>query len=193
MDTSIIQKEINPLVSRADEYVVSNAKDMEDGAEFLSVLNKKNDSIQAEKTKITAPLLQALKEERGRWKPLETALSEAIRIVSKKMSAYQTEQKSIAQKASEKIASRVGQGRGHLKFETASKKIEEIEIPANKVTVDSGKVFFKTVEKCEVEDKTKIPLEYLVPDMIAIRREMRNGNHIKGVRYWNEEQVNNRR
>ncbi len=187
-----LTKEISPLVANAEKFTIVNEKTMGQAAEFLSTLNLKLDAIEEEREKVTKPLNQALKAENGRWKPLKTTLENAISIVRRKMSVYQTEATRIADAEKAKIAGRVGTGKGKLKAETAINKMQEIDTPANEVAAESGKVQFRTVKKFEVVDFKKLPDNYKVVDEPAIRSAMRNGIvEIPGIRFFEEQEAAN--
>lgn len=186
-----IEQEVSPLAEQATALSISNPKEMEGAVTFLSQLNKMLDRIKAEKDKVMRPLLDATAAEHARWKPAETKLEAAIAIARKTITAYQTEQKRIADEEAEKIAARVAPGKGNLSAETAIKKMDAIKKPEESVTTDAGLAKFRTDKKCEVEDITKIPFEFLLADMVKIRAAMKAGQEIPGIRYFSEETVIN--
>lgn len=188
-----IEQEVSPLVAKAQAFEITKVEDMPKAVTMLSELNKMLDRITTEKEKVTKPLNEALKAERGRWKPSETILETAIGYMRKSITAYQTEQKRIADAELDKIAARVAPGKGNLNAPTATAKMDAVEKPEESVTTNAGNVTFRTDKKCEVENITKIPYEYLIPDMVKIRAAMKAGTEITGVRYWEEETVINRR
>lgn len=161
---------------------------MKIATEQLSQLKNFSDRITNEKEKVTKPLNEALKAERARWKPAETACEEAIEITRKKMGQYQTEQMRLAKIEEDKIADRVGQGKGFLKPETAAKKIDEIKRADVSVVADSGMVKFRTVKKFQIINESVVPRMYLIVNETAIRQAMLSGIAVEGVRYY-EEQV----
>jgi len=173
--------------------VIKSAKEMEKAVDILSQLNKINDKITAEKEKVTKPLNEALRTERARWKPAETILETAIAAIRKGITAFQTEQKKLADEEAEKIANRVGPGKGKFTPETAVAKLDAIDRPAESVETASGKVKFREVKKFEVMDITMLPVEYILPNETAIRKAMNSGINIPGVRYYEEQQVINLR
>lgn len=182
------------LLASADEFQVqvarfeiASADDMTRAVEFLSELNKTNDKIVAEREKVTKPLNAALTAERARWKPTELKLTTAIAAMRSKISAWQTEQKRKADAEAEKIAARVGEGKGKLKPETASDKIAAIDTPAEAVSTESGQVKFRTVVKFELEDITKVPAEFLLLNETKVRTVLKENTRIPGLRYWEEE------
>lgn len=190
---ALIEKEVSPIVERAQALTIKDEKTMTGGAELLSTLNIRLDKIVAEKEKVTKPLNEALKNERARWKPFEIQLDEAIALIRRKMSAYQTEQKRLADEEEARIAARVKEGRGNLKPETAVRKMEEIERPAGAVTAASGMVKFNTVKVFEVMDLTLLPIEYHLANEVMIRKAMAAGIELPGVKYSTEQRPANYR
>lgn len=190
---ALIEKEVSPIVSKAKSLAIFDDKTMTGGAELLSTLNLRLDKITEEKERITKPLNEALKAERSRWKPFEIQLDEAIALIRRKMSNYQTEKKRAADEEEARIAARVKEGKGNLKAETAVKKMEEIDRPAGAVTAESGMVKFKTVKVFEVMDLTMLPIEYHLADEVAIRKAMNAGIELPGVKYGTEERPDNYR
>lgn len=182
-----VEKSYAPIVEKAESLKIVDEKSMEEAVELLSKANKGLDLITEEKEKVTKPLNEALKAERARWKPMETVLESAVSILRKGISAYQTEAKRKADLETAKLAERVGEGKGKLKAETAIRKMGEIEGPQAKVATASGSLKFRTEKKFEVVDMSKLPIEYLLPDEPAIRKAMKEGTELPGVRYYTEE------
>jgi hypothetical protein len=186
-----IIKQVAPLVEQAQSLTIENQKDMTAASEFLSKLNKTLDGVTKEKEKVTKPMNEALKAERARWKPYESQLEEAISIVRKGMTTYQTEQTRIAAEKQAKIAGRVGAGKGKIGVETAVKQMQEIEKPEENIETSAGSTDFIPVPCFEVMDITMLPIEYHLADEVAIRKEMRAGRELAGVRYWIEQRPRN--
>lgn len=187
-----IAKEIDPIVTRAQSLKI-DADSLPEAVELLSALNRQNDRIQAEKERITKPLNEALKTERGRWKPFETILDEAINTIRAKMTIYQTEAKKKADTEAQAIASRIGPGRGKLTIETASIKLANIDTPEATTATDSGSVTFRTIQKWRVTKLEEIPYARLIPNDALISADMKAGRPVPGIEYYTEEQVINRR
>lgn len=187
----VIEKEISPIVKKAEALQIESEKDLRGATEILSNLNLNLDRVTAEKEKVTKPLNEALKAERARWKPFETMMESAIGIIRGKMTAYQTEQKRIADAEAAKIAERVGEGKGKFKFETAVRKIEEVDRPADSITANSGMVDFISVKCFEVMDVTMLPAEFMIPNEVKIRAAMKAGQELPGVKYWEEQRPRN--
>lgn len=190
-NTEIIVKDISPVVLKAKGLSIKDEKDMTEAVELLSVLNKGLDRVVLEKEKVTKPLNEALKQERARWKPFETMCEEAIEIVRKKMTVYQTEKTRLVQEEEAKLAARVGEGKGKLKMETASRMIDEIDAPEKSVAAESGSVRFEKVKMFRIVDLSLLPTEYILPNEVKIRAAMKKGEEIPGVEYYTEERPKN--
>jgi hypothetical protein len=184
---AIIQKVAHPLAEAASNFKIVDGDDMKEATAMLSDLNKQRDRVTEEKEKVTKPLNQALKAERARWKPLEDVLEGAIDALRRRMTSYQTQAKAEADAKADRIAARVGEGKGKLAPETAMRKLDEIEKPEEAVSTDAGQVKFRTVEKFEVIEISKLPWEYLTPNETKIREAMKAGLKLPGVRYYTEE------
>lgn len=181
-DLTIYEKQINPITKKAEELSVSDSNTMKEAVELLSTLNKKSDEITTEKERITKPLNEALKAERGRWKPFETILDSAISTLRSKISAYQTEQARIASEATDKIVSRVAPGKGNLSAETAIKKLQEIDHPEEAVSTDAGTVKFRTSKVLKITDETKIPRHYLIVNEKLLLEDLKKGVAVFGAK-----------
>lgn len=188
-----LHKEETIIINKVKELDIVDSSTMETATEMLSQLNKTSDRITEETEKVTRPLLDALNAERKRWKPSLDLLKESIDIVRTKITKYQTEARRLAQLEEEKIASRIGEGKGKLKIETAVAKIEKIEQPESKVSTDTGSISFKTVQKFEITNMAAVPVDYILPNETAIRNAMKLGKKLPGVRYYEEQVPINRR
>lgn len=194
----VLRKETSPIIEGARSLKIVDAKTMGEAAEMLTTINKSLDRITAEKEKITKPLNQALKAERARWKPLEDLHEETIAALRRNMSVYQTKQKKIADAKAQKLADRVD--RGTMKPETAVRKIDEIDAPAQSVATEEGLVKFKTVKKFEVIDLNALAEyrdaqgnAYVLADETKIRKAMHAGVEVAGVKYFTEQEAVNLR
>ena len=190
-EVKVLEKEITPFVKKAEGIVITDAKGMKSATEILSQMNKYADQVKERKETVTKPLNAALKAARALFAPLEDKLDDGISQIRKAMTNYQTEQRRIEKEEEDRIAARVGEGKGKLKVETAVKKMSEIDRADKNVAADSGSVKFKTVKKFEVMDVTLLPHEYIVADEVKIRKAMLADIELPGVRYFTEEVPSN--
>ena len=178
----VISKEVAPVVKKAEVLSIKSDQDMLVATEFLSQLNKEKDRITAEKERITKPLEEALKVERSRWSPAEKILKTAIDLIRGKASVYQTALVLKREEEEAKIASRVGEGKGKLKEETASRKIDELAEVPKSTTTASGSLAFRTDFILEVVSMKDIPLEYMLVDESKLTKALKAGIEVSGAR-----------
>lgn len=183
---AIYEKKVSPLAAEAEALAIKSPEDMKVATELLSRMNKTLDAVEEEEDKVLKPLKEAVKAEQNRWKPFKEMLKPAIESLRKRMGKYQTEADEKAAQDKAKIAERVGPGKGKLKIETAIRKSEEIEGPEATVATESGMVKFRTDKKFEVMDLTMLPYEYLLANEPMIRKAMKEGIELPGVRYFEE-------
>lgn len=191
MDTQIIKKELSPIAQKVEWLQIKNADDIPEAVSLLSSLNKHSDAIETEKAKVMRPLLDAQKAERARWKPIETVLDSAITTLRAKMSTFQTEELARTQAQATKIAEKIGEGKGKIKFETALEKLRDIKTPDKFVKTEEGSVSFRTIKRFEVTDLSLVPKEYLLPNEPLIKDAMKKNKPIPGIRYYEEQTLAN--
>lgn len=187
-----IQKTATSLVEKANEINLDRAT-LPEGVLLLSKLNQTLDSIELEEDTITAPAQAIIKRERERWAPYKKPLKSAIDALRAKMTQYQTLARKEEQEAKDAIAARVKEGRGNLTAETAMAKIDAVETPESKVSTEAGSLRFQTKPDFEVMDLSLVPIEYHLANEMEIRKAMKAGTQLQGVRYFTIEIPVNRR
>lgn len=190
-ELQVVKANATKAANAAEALVVDSAEAMAKATELLSKINLAGDMIKQRKEAITKPLNAALKSARELFAPMEAAQQEAKATVSRKMIAYQTQIEAARRAEEAKIAARVE--KGTMKLETGAKKMEALAPVENKVEAKSGTVTFKEVRVPKVVDEAKVPREYLVLDMVKIRRDALAGVEIPGVVIEIEKQLANSR
>lgn len=170
-----------PIVTEAINVTINNKETLETATELLSKLNRLNDKIIEEKEKVTKPLNEALKAERSRWKPIEVQHQQAIDHLRAEMSRYQTEEIKRQGEEKAKIASRIGEGKGKLKLDTAVKKMEEIEKPETSVTTATGMIKFREDKVLKVTNLSSIPKKYFILNESLVLSDLKAGVAIPGA------------
>jgi len=160
---------------------IKDDKDMAYASELLSKANKHADEIKADKEKLTKPLNAVLTLIRKKYKPVETELEKAIKHLRKEIGAYQTKKDDEAEEERARIASRVGQGKGKLKIETAAKQIAAVEGPDKKVETASGSISFREDYEITVVNIREIPEQFLSVDEAGIKKALKAGGTVPGI------------
>lgn len=182
-DTQLVeyQEKSSLLVERGNTIEITDASGMEEATEILSRANKGLDAIKAEKDKVMRPLLDATAAERKRWKPLEDVLGGVVSRIRGLMGIYQTLLKREEEEKKAKIASRVGEGRGQLKAETAINQMDNVEVAEKKIVAESGGVSFRDKQELKVTHLTKIPLAYFDLNESRVLAALKDGVIVPGA------------
>ncbi len=187
----VYKQSLVPIVEEAETLTIVNSDDMKRAVELLSELNKYQDKVIEWKEKKTVPLNKLLKDIRAETKPLETFYGAAIEKLRELMSQYQTELVRLQKVEQDKIAAKVSSG--YLKIDTGVRKLSEVAIVDSNIPTERGDVQFAKVKRFEVMDMTLLPIEYHLANDAEIRKAMKEGKELAGVRYWVEQQPRNYR
>lgn len=166
---------------------IETQEDYAQAADVVAKLKELGSSIKDTKEAITKPLNESLKNIRTLFKPIEDQFENAEMVVKSKILAYKKKVDEEARAKEAKIAEKLEQGK--MKLETAEKKMDAIERVEQTTRGKVGEVQIRKVRKVRITDETKIPRQYLVPDMVAIRKDALAGVPIDGVEVYEEETV----
>ena len=181
-----IKIQVSKAEAAADAIQVKTVDDLTAATELLGKIKTVGKMITSKKETITKPLNEALKNARAFFAPLEKQWWEAERIVKDKMISYQNKELAKADKKTEVIEQKVEAGK--MSFDKAAEKIEAVT-PQKNVTTDAGAAQFRTVRRVVVNDETLVPREYLMLDMVKIRKVALAGVNIAGVSVGEEHTV----
>lgn len=167
------------IVDKGLLLVVTDKKTLEQASDIRSQAKKYLKDLTAEKEKVTKPLNDALKAERARFKPLEEKAEKVIKYLDRQMTEYQTAEAAKAEAAKEKIAARIGDGKGKLQIETAMNQISNVETPDEVI----GNTQFVTAYELIVTDIKAIPDEYLKIEVrtLALTQALKAGTVVPGA------------
>ena len=188
---TVIEKELSTIKKQTTTIAITDDITLKQAVSLLSILNKHLDALVEDRERITKPINASLKEIRAKYKPSSDALESLIASLRAKMTQYATEQAKALETAQNKIASKVSSG--YLKPETAISKLEALPVTEKEQSTAEGLVQFADVKCFEVVSMQDLPIEFHIADEVAIRKEMKLGNELSGVRYWTEKQPRNYR
>lgn len=189
-DVSVVKQQSTKALAAAQQLVIDSPETMAAATDHLSKMKTVGKMIKERKEAITKPLMESLNSTRDLFKPIEASLAEAEGIVKKKMLAYGAEQDRIAEAARAKIATKVETGK--MKAETAVAKMEDIKGADTKVQGKVGQVSTRTIKKYRVVDESKLPREFLIPDMGKITEALKAGQDVPGAEVYEEKVINAR-
>lgn len=128
--------------------------------------------VEARKEEITAPMREALASARALFKPLETKLEEADKVLRKEILVLEERR----EKEQAKLAGKVASGKMSVD------KGMDLMVPQN-----DG--LFRMVKKLKIVAKAKIPDKYWVIDEVALRKDLMDGKKVPGAELIEEKTV----
>ena len=177
--TPKIVETILPAIPKLEAIKIKDAASMEKATEYMSKANKFLDALKKDREAITKPINDSLKAIRAKYKPTEDKLTAIVANIRTQMTVYQTEQLRLQAEEERKITDMIE--KGTLTMETAIKKIENIETPANKTTTDLGSVSFRATPRLKIIDEKLIPREYLIINEDAIMGALKANITVPGA------------
>lgn len=181
MNITIIETEVNPIIAEANSLTVTDETGKAKASQLLASLTLYLDRTVKDREAITKPMLSSLNAVRAKYKPIETTLTTGIDILRANIGKYQTEQLKLNKIEENKIASRVGDGRGKLKEETAMRQIDALVTPETKVIADDGTITFRTDRILKVTDISLIPDEYFDLNESKLLKALKAGLTVNGA------------
>lgn len=183
----VVRGQVTKALQAASSLQIEDAEGLQASVDLLVRIKKVGNIITSKKLEITRPLNEALGKARDLFRSVEQSYQEAEGIVKQKMVAYNTKIARERAEVAEKLEARVEAG--NMRQDTAITKLTAMQAPAATVQGDRGKATFRNVRVVKITDEAKIPREYLVPDMVAIRKAALEGAEIAGVEVVTEQQV----
>lgn len=186
-ELAVVKTQATKALGAANDLTIASQEDMVKATDLLSKIKTVGKMIKERKEQITKPLMEALTSARDLFKPIEQNHAEAEKVVKGKMLDWQdAEEKRIAVKKA-KIVEKVETGK--IKVETGIKKMEDVGHVQTSTQGKVGAVATRTIKKYRVVDETKIPREYLVPDMKKITDALKAGKEVPGAEAYDEKVI----
>lgn len=114
----------------------------------------------------TDPYNAFVKKLNDHFRPVVDQLGSANQTVRMRLSDYQTEKTRKAEEARLKALKDMNSGK--ISTDKAMERIEKNPEPPKTVRTEAATLSFRTDLIVEVEDATKVPAQYLIPNMAAI-------------------------
>ena len=178
-ELALIKEEINKAIAIANDIKIANIEDEARAIELLKKIKEVGQLITTKKEAITKPINEALKNARSFFSPFENQYDEAERIIKNKLIAFRVEQTKKQEIATAKIEKKVEEGK--MDFKIANEKLTAIQLPKT-IEAQQASVQYRTIREVVIEDESKLPREYLVPNMARIKEDALAGREIAGVK-----------
>ncbi len=178
-------EESRGLAVCAQALVINNAEQYEEAADILKEIKGRQKQLESRRKWFTEPLLEMKRRTDVLFKTPIHSLKAAEDSIKRAMLDF-TKRAEEERKRLEAQAQRLAAD------ENASvSEVREVLVQAvtQTETPKVAGVVTKTVTKFEIEDAGKLPREYLKPDDKEIRKAVKAGKAIPGIRVWEEQQL----
>lgn len=186
-EIAVVKGQASKALNAAEALMITTQEEMVTATDHLSKMKQVAKMIKERKEAITKPLNEALKSARDLFQPIEANLAEAERIVKGKMLSYQRDEDERISKDKNKVIDKVESGK--MSVEKGIAKIEQIGTVQTSVQGKVGAIAFRNVKKYRVVDESKLPREFLMPNMSAITEALKAGKVVPGAEMYEEKVV----
>lgn len=186
-----IQKALTPVQKQIAKLEVISEKSLIIATEYLSRINQYLDTLTEEKETLTNPLTRELKEIRAKYKPAEEAVTLAKTVLNAKILQYT--KKLNEQFQAEKEAYLNPPTTNKSSLDNSTRSTTKLTVVPTSASSTSGSISFIDQEDFEVMDITMLPHEYILPNDVLIRKAMKEGIRLPGIRYFTKQIIRNNR
>jgi hypothetical protein len=189
-EISLVKTQATKAYNAAQELTITTPEEMVIATDHLSKMKTVAKMIKERKEAITKPLNEALSSARDLFKPIESNLADAEALVKRKMLDYNDKVEREQAEKQAKIAKSLEDGK--ISEKTAIKKMEAVPEVQNSVQGKVGAVSTKLIKKYRVVDESKLPREFLMPDMGKITEALKAGQTVAGAEMYEEKIISAR-
>jgi len=186
--------EIVKLAIYAQALTIDDNEDMNRATNDLALMSGLKKSLEEKRKEYLSPLQHHVKEVNGVFKLLTEPLEAANTMVKQKMLVYKKklDDERAEQQRINDMRMEASEREMRLKGEMSEPVgLVDVSPPApTRVQTDVGTVGTAKIKKWEIEDFSKVPDEYKMPDAAKIGKVVRAGiPSIAGVRIYEEESM----
>lgn len=164
-----LKKEANKILKKLETIAVSSQSDYDKLASYIKELKGYKKIAEEKESKIVSPLKEAIKETQLLFKPFYSDIN------TKELEAKNVMLDFIDEQEAKKLKLEHALQDGKIKkVSTYMEKATALEVTSG------GGVFIASRLETIIEDVSKIPREYMVPDMSAIKAAFKEGKKIPG-------------
>ena len=186
----VVKEQVGKALTTVRSLVITTKEEFEQAVEVGGKLKKVLKMVTDRKEEITKPMNEALKSARALFKPLEESLDTAESELKAKMLVWKNEERRLEQEAIAKAeearkkeleASKSQKQEAHQEYLEANYEANVAKVEKTVKTESGAKATEKFITEYVVVDKTKIPMQFLEPDMVKIKASFKAGTPVEGV------------
>lgn len=188
-----MEKEISPVLIKAEKYAVNNLEDVENASVFLKQIKDMEKIVEDKRLTFTKPLNESLKNINDTFKKMREPLELAREMVTKKILVWkrvENERIAAEQAAARKRQQEEAEARAKEMADGLEPVITVIKAPITLAPVENKIGNVQTVKRWvyEVVDFSQLPDYFKMVNPVTINNEIKIGTReIKGLRIYQEE------
>jgi hypothetical protein len=195
-------------LQESEALTIESAEDMEAASEMFNAARADRDAYERARAAEKAPYIEAGRQVDAKWKPILATLDSAAATITAKIQAFRREAQRRAEEEQRRLREQQEKERLRLArlaeraesrglTATADALIREAETMQPAIVQPALPKHVPGIQTVErwgfaIEDESKLPRNYLIPDTQAIRRTvqaMKGRTDIPGVRVFREDQI----
>lgn len=190
-----LQEQIVGLLKYAEVRIILKDEDLLPATAALALISNVIKATEDMRKEYTGPLNDYLKSVNSAFKLLSDPLDQAFKITKDKILAHQAEQKRRQGEIEEINRLRMEAARKEAELSGTGEiaglnLIEPLAPPVSHVRTELGSLGTTKIRKWEVEDLSKVPLDYMMIDAAKVGKVVRAGiPAIAGIRIWLEDSL----
>lgn len=208
LDTNEILVFATTRLNEANRLVILTPEDLDAASDLFNAAKDERDAHERSRVAEKEPHLEAGRQVDAKWKPILATLDSAASIITGKIRAFRAEMERRAaeeqkrlreeqEKERLRLAKQAEKAEARGLHQTADALIREAETIQPAIVAPSVPRHVPGLQTAErwdfvIEDEAKLPRNYLVPDMQAIRKTvqaMKGRAEIPGVRVFRDDQI----
>ena len=167
-----LEKKANPLLKQAKPFqlAIDTQEEYDNGAAIIKQLKALSKDAKGEEALITNPIKEGLERIKTFFSPFYKKVEAAEIEVKQRMLDFENKK----EEEQKKLLAKFDKGK-IKKVSTLTAKLEETRVKSN----TSSKT--RTLMKASIIDEKKIPREYLIVDMKAVEKALKEGIKVPGA------------
>jgi hypothetical protein len=183
---TVVKNELATIAELGD-LKITGKPSLDLSAEGLKAIGKVSKIIKAEKDSWITPLKEQIERHKERYLPFEQKIAEIETHIKAEQTSYLTklrkQEAELKAKQDAELAEKMSKGEDITKdLEKAGNKLEKIEAKSDVIKT-------WTYTGARIIDKSKLPLQFLEPNMPAILEALKAGVKVEGAEIYTEERV----
>lgn len=180
-ELAAIEKEISPMVSKAQSYEITNVQQVDEASVFLRELQQTEKRIEDKRTEITKPMNQSLKAINDLFKKVSAPIIQARGLLTNRILTWRREEADRIEKE-EARRRKIQDAHAEMGHEVNA----PVMIQRTETTIGNTRV--SKVWKWKLEDFGKLPDDFKGIDGVKINAVIRGGiREIPGLKIYEEE------